>query len=150
MSIVFSTSTALQPTRNPLRLAVLKLGATEPAWISPLNYERRQGTYVCAGCTRPLFDASTKFDSGTGWPSFWNPISPASVAEKVEAAVGLEALLGSRTECLCSECNGHLGHVFSDGPTLDPQGTGKEATGLRYCVNGASLRFIPAVVSLES
>ena len=108
---------------------VLRQHGTERPWTSPLNKESRRGTYVCAGCELPLFKSDTKFDSGTGWPSFWTPI---------EGAIGTTvdtSFLMRRTEMHCRRCGGHLGHVFDDGP---------KPTGLRYCINGVSLKFIPA------
>mmetsp|Transcript_25754 Transcript_25754/g.39490 ORF Transcript_25754/g.39490 Transcript_25754/m.39490 type:complete len:213 (+) Transcript_25754:3-641(+) len=138
-------------TRNPLRLAVLKLGMTEPAWTSPLNYEKKEGFYNCAYCGQTLFDSESKYDSGSGWPSFWKSAADGRVALKRE--------WDGRLECSCSKCDGHLGHVFPDGPkrkeisskTLatipdsDPklQTTNLENARLpRFCVNGASLRFV--------
>ena len=114
---------------SPQAYAVLRRAATERAGSSPLDRERRRGTYRCAGCDLPLFSSTAKFDSGTGWPSFYQPLANA---------VGTRAdngLLGRRTEVHCRRCGGHLGHVFDDGP---------RPTGLRYCMNGVALRFVPA------
>lgn len=108
---------------------VLRLEGTERPGSSPLNYEKREGTYVCAGCGQELFRSSTKYESGTGWPSFFAPI---------DGALGTKTdykLILPRTEYHCSRCGGHQGHVFKDGP---------EPTGLRYCNNGVALKFIPA------
>ncbi len=102
---------------------------TERPWSSPLNDEKRDGTYVCAACNLPLFEARTKFDSGTGWPSFYQPID-GSVGTKRDFK-----LLLPRTEYHCARCGGHQGHVFKDGP---------EPTGQRWCNNGLSLEFVPA------
>jgi peptide-methionine (R)-S-oxide reductase len=102
---------------------------TERAFTSPLNAEKREGTFVCAACEQPLFESGAKFDSGTGWPSFWKPI-PGAIETKTDFK-----LLLPRTEYHCSRCGGHQGHVFSDGPA---------PTGQRYCNNGVSLRFVPA------
>jgi peptide-methionine (R)-S-oxide reductase len=102
--------------------------ATERAGTSPLNQEKRAGTFVCAACHQPLFDAGTKFESGTGWPSFWQPL-PGAVATKRDFL-----LFWPRTEYHCARCGGHQGHVFDDGP---------EPTGQRYCNNGVALRFVP-------
>jgi peptide-methionine (R)-S-oxide reductase len=102
--------------------------ATERAGTSPLNNEKRAGTYICAACYLPLFDSATKFESGTGWPSFFNYL-PASLAMKKDFK-----LIWPRTEYHCARCGGHQGHVFDDGP---------KPTGLRYCNNGVALRFIP-------
>lgn len=107
---------------------VLRKDGTERPWTSPLNDEKRPGTYVCAGCEQPLFTAEQKFDSGTGWPSFFDAI---------DGAIGTRRdfkLLLPRTEYHCSRCGGHQGHVFKDGPP---------PTGLRYCNNGVALKFIP-------
>jgi peptide-methionine (R)-S-oxide reductase len=108
------------------RYAVLREAATERPFTSPLLNEHRKGTFVCAGCGRPLFSSSTKFESGTGWPSFWKPLAGAVVTRTDHK------LMMERTEVLCARCGGHLGHVFDDGP---------KPTGLRYCMNGLALRF---------
>jgi peptide-methionine (R)-S-oxide reductase len=107
---------------------VLRLEDTEYPFTSPLNDEHRAGTFSCKGCDLPLFDAATKFDSGTGWPSFYQPLANA-VGESTDQKLGY-----SRTEVHCRRCGGHLGHVFDDGP---------QPTGLRYCMNGVSLNFTP-------
>jgi peptide-methionine (R)-S-oxide reductase len=107
---------------------VLRGGGTEWANSSPLNSEKRAGTFRCAGCEHPLFSSATKFDSHTGWPSFWQPLDGA-----VETTVDRSWLM-VRTEVLCARCGGHLGHVFPDGPP---------PTGLRYCINGVALSFLP-------
>ena len=110
------------------RYAVLREAATERPFSSPLLNEHRRGTFICAGCARPLFSSSTKFDSGTGWPSFWRPL-PGAVVTRAD-----HSFLMERTEVLCERCGGHLGHVFDDGP---------KPTGLRYCMNGLALNFRP-------
>lgn len=111
---------------GPQRFAVLRQGATERPFSSPLDKEKRTGVFTCAGCAQPLFASATKFESGTGWPSFWKAL-PRAVATKSDRSLGIE-----RTEVLCSRCGGHLGHLFDDGP---------RPTGLRYCMNGLALRF---------
>ncbi len=108
---------------------VLREEDTEPSGSSPLDREKRSGTFACAGCDLPLFSSSTKFDSGTGWPSFYQPLKGA-VATKSDVG-----LLGVRLEVHCRRCGGHLGHVFDDGP---------QPTGLRYCMNGVAMKFVAA------
>lgn len=123
------TETQWKQRLNPAQFATLRHEATERPGSSPLNAEKRVGTYVCAGCTRPLFASATKFESGTGWPSFWRPL-PGAIGTKVDGA-----LMFKRTEVHCIRCGGHLGHVFNDGP---------KPTGLRYCMNGVAMKFRPA------
>jgi peptide-methionine (R)-S-oxide reductase len=108
---------------------VLRNAGTESPYTSPLNDEHRPGVFSCAGCALDLFSADTKFDSGTGWPSFWRPLDGA-VIENADSSLGM-----TRTEVLCRRCGGHLGHVFDDGP---------QPTGLRYCMNGDALTFRPS------
>jgi peptide-methionine (R)-S-oxide reductase len=114
---------------SPEQFDVLRKHGTERAGTSPLNREHRPGVFQCAGCGQELFDAQTKFESGTGWPSFWAPVESA-VETTTDRNYGMV-----RTEVHCSRCGGHLGHVFEDGP---------RPTGLRYCMNGVSLTFKPA------
>ena len=111
------------------RYAILREGATERAFSSPLDHEHRKGLFACAGCALPLFRSATKFDSGTGWPSFYRPFAHAVVTRTDHS------MMMDRTEVLCRRCGGHLGHVFDDGP---------KPTGLRYCMNGLALKFRPA------
>ena len=113
---------------SPQQYAVLRQEDTERPGSSPLNAEHRMGTFSCAGCALPLFASTTKFDSGTGWPSFWKPLDNA-VATRTDKSFGM-----ARTEAHCRRCGGHLGHIFDDGPP---------PTGLRYCMNGLSLAFTP-------
>jgi peptide-methionine (R)-S-oxide reductase len=113
---------------TPAQYQVLRHEDTEPAGSSPLLDEHRKGVFVCAGCELPLFKSETKFDSGTGWPSFWSPIEGA-VGTKTDRSFWMQ-----RTEVHCRRCGGHLGHVFNDGP---------RPTGLRYCMNGVALKFLP-------
>jgi peptide-methionine (R)-S-oxide reductase len=115
---------------TPEAYAVLREESTEYPGTSPLNHEKREGVFSCAGCDLPLFSSKTKFDSGTGWPSFYKPLDNA-VGENVDYK-----LIVKRTEVHCRRCGGHLGHVFDDGPP---------PTGLRYCMNGVSLKFTPGV-----
>lgn len=107
---------------------VMRKHGTERAGTSPLNKEQRAGQYACAACGLPLFESSTKFDSGTGWPSFFAPL-PKAVGTTTDRGFGT-----SRTEVHCARCGGHLGHVFADGP---------QPTGERYCMNGVALQFEP-------
>ena len=114
---------------TPAQYNILRLHGTERPGSSALDYEKRKGTYSCAGCDLALFSSDAKFDSGTGWPSFYQPLANA-VATRADYS-----LLIPRTEVHCRSCGGHLGHVFNDGPP---------PTGLRYCLNGAALKFAPA------
>jgi peptide-methionine (R)-S-oxide reductase len=114
---------------TPDQFHVAREKGTERAFTGEYANTKTPGTYVCVCCGQPLFDAATKFDSGTGWPSFWQPLSPDAVATESD-----DSLFTRRTEALCSRCDAHLGHVFDDGP---------KPTGLRYCMNSASLKLQP-------
>ncbi len=125
---VEKTEEEWRATLSPAEYEVLRRHGTEMRGTSPLNKEKRQGAFVCAGCSQELFPSDTKYESGTGWPSFYSP---------VDGAVGTtqdRSHLMTRTEVHCSRCGGHLGHVFEDGPA---------PTGLRYCMNGAAMKFRP-------
>ncbi|MBV1704139.1 MAG: peptide-methionine (R)-S-oxide reductase MsrB, partial [Hyphomicrobiales bacterium] len=113
---------------SPAQFDVLRRAGTEPPFSSPLDHETKSGLYACAGCALDLYSSKTKYDSGTGWPSFWAPLKDA-VATSSDTS-----LLMQRTEVHCRRCGGHLGHVFNDGP---------QPTGLRYCMNGLALTFRP-------
>lgn len=114
---------------TPAQYRILRAGGTERAGSSPLNKEARAGTFTCAGCGNPLYSSKTKYDSGTGWPSFWQAL-PRAVGTRLD-----HSLLVPRVEVHCARCGGHLGHVFNDGP---------KPTGKRHCLNGAALDFRPA------
>lgn len=114
---------------GPKAFKVLRRHDTERAGTSPLNAEKRDGTFKCAGCGEPLFASESKFESGTGWPSFYQPINEDAIEEQVDRTLWM-----TRTEVHCARCGGHQGHVFPDGP---------QPTGLRYCINGLALEFEP-------
>ena len=127
---VVKTEAEWRKTLNEQEYAVLREEDTEPAFSSPLNDEKREGAFHCAGCDNALYSSETKYDSGTGWPSFWEPIRPEAVGYKDDWF-----LVYRRTEVHCARCGGHLGHVFDDGPP---------PTGKRHCINGVALNFRPA------
>ncbi len=114
---------------QPAAYQVLRHEGTESPFSSPLDHEKRAGVFSCAGCDTKLFSSTTKFDSGTGWPSFWAPIE-GGVRTQTD-----NSLFMTRTAVMCDACGGHLGHVFDDGP---------KPTGLRYCMNGVAMKFLPA------
>jgi peptide-methionine (R)-S-oxide reductase len=126
---VMKTEAEWRAILDDFEYAVLREHATERPWTSPLLDEHRPGTFVCKGCDLPLFDAATKYDSRTGWPSFYEPLENA-IGESTDYLLGYP-----RTEVHCRRCGGHMGPVFPDGPP---------PTGLRYCINGVSLKFVPA------
>ncbi|MBM3620792.1 MAG: peptide-methionine (R)-S-oxide reductase MsrB [Alphaproteobacteria bacterium] len=115
---------------TPEQYRVLRKGGTERAYTSPLDRENRAGVLHCAGCEKPLFSSAHKYDSRTGWPSFWQPIDGAAIGTSPEWTI-----FGRQTEVHCARCGGHQGHVFEDGP---------KPTGLRYCINGVALLFRPS------
>lgn len=125
---IAKTEQEWQKDLTPDQFRVLRKHGTERAGTSPLDKEYSKGTYLCAGCGTPLFTSETKFNSGTGWPSFFAPIEDA-----IETSVDRSFFM-TRVEVHCSRCGGHLGHVFEDGP---------RPTGLRYCMNGVALSFVP-------
>jgi peptide-methionine (R)-S-oxide reductase len=120
---------------SPEQYNVLRKHGTERAGTSPLNREKRKGTFLCAGCDQDLFSSDTKFESGTGWPSFYQPLANA-----VETTTDRSFFM-TRTEAHCARCGGHLGHVFEDGP---------KPTGLRYCMNGIAMKFKPDAAAQSS
>ncbi|MDA7426534.1 peptide-methionine (R)-S-oxide reductase MsrB [Thalassococcus lentus] len=112
---------------SALEYKVMRREGTERAFTSPLNNEKRAGTFVCRGCDLPLYSSKHKYDSGTGWPSFWQAVRPSAIGTKTD-----RSLFMVRTECHCARCGSHLGHIFDDGP---------QPTGQRHCINGVSLVF---------
>ncbi len=127
---VVKTEDEWKKVLTPEQFNVLRKEGTERAFTSPLNNIHEKGTFVCAACGLTLYSADQKFDSGTGWPSFWAPIDPTHITTKTD-----RSFFQVRTEVRCARCGGHLGHVFEDGP---------KPTGLRYCMNGAAMKFVPA------
>ena len=127
---ITKTDAEWQKVMTPDQYRILRKAGTEPAFSSPLDTEKRDGVFECAACGLPLFSSKAKYDSGTGWPSFYEPIAPSHVETKADNSWFMH-----RTEVLCARCGGHLGHVFDDGPP---------PTGLRYCMNGTAMKFVPA------
>ncbi|MFI5337831.1 MAG: peptide-methionine (R)-S-oxide reductase MsrB, partial [Opitutales bacterium] len=123
------TEAEWQALLTPEQYRVARQQGTEPAFRNAYWNNHADGVYVCAGCGTPLFDSRHKFDSGTGWPSYWQPLEKVFIGETRDSSWGME-----RTEVHCAVCGSHLGHLFDDGP---------EPTGLRYCINSASLKFLP-------
>ena len=124
---VNKTEEEWESTLSPEEFRILRQKGTERAFTGEYWNNHEKGMYKCAACGEPLFDSETKFDSGTGWPSFYKPVDPKAVIDEVDLSYGMH-----RDEVLCASCGGHLGHVFDDGP---------QPTGLRYCINSASLKF---------
>jgi len=126
--MIDKTDDEWKKTLTPEQFHVLREHGTERAGTSPLNVEKREGIFMCGACGQPLFTSDTKYESGTGWPSFYRPIEGA-IATTTDRSYGM-----TRVEVHCSQCGGHLGHVFPDGP---------KPTGERYCMNGVAMKFVP-------
>lgn len=127
---VIKTDAEWKKILTPEQFYITREAGTERPYTSPLNDEKRKGTFACVSCNLPLFSSKHKFESMTGWPSFYQSIKKINVAENVDETLGM-----TRTEVLCNRCDAHLGHVFDDGP---------KPTGLRYCINGIAMKFVKA------